>query len=307
MKVFLCVLLLLPVGLVVASGPVELARDEGVLNGTLLLPEVENPVLVVLHSGSGPTDRDGNQAGMTNNSLKMLAEALVGEGVATLRYDKRGLGGGISVNEVDLRPRHFIDDLAAWVSWARADGRFGQVVLLGHSEGALFAKVVGVESDVDAVISLSGAGRPAGVILREQVSGQLPAELAGDFERVLASLEGGELVDDAPAMLQALFRPTVQPYMREWLGMDPAAIAASMTNPLLVIGGSTDVQVGRADFDRLAEATGNGQSVWIEGMNHVLKPVEGALAEQVPSYMNPELELHPELVPTITGFLTNLR
>ncbi len=309
MRNLLAALCLLPAGLTAASVSEEvyLERSEGRLAGTLLLPDAARPALIVFHAGSGPTNRDGNQMGMENNSLKMLAEALLEQGHASLRYDKRGVGASdIEVDEAKLLPGHFIADLAAWVAWARADARFSKVVLLGHSEGALFAKLAAVEADVDGVISLSGAGRPAGALLREQVAGRLPAELADDFERILTSLEQGELVDDSPAMLQALFRPSVQPYIRAWLALDPAESAAGLGVPLLVIAGSTDLQVGRADFERLQQAAGNGRSVWIEGMNHVLKPVEGSLAEQVPSYREPALELHPELVSVIDGFVEEL-
>ncbi|MBH9787677.1 alpha/beta hydrolase, partial [Clostridioides difficile] len=51
-----------------------------------------SPVALII-AGSGPTDKDGNSAlAGKNNSLKMLAEGLAQQGIATVRYDKRGLG-----------------------------------------------------------------------------------------------------------------------------------------------------------------------------------------------------------------------
>ncbi|MDP1125062.1 hypothetical protein Q5O12_26425, partial [Klebsiella pneumoniae] len=90
-------------------------------------------------------------------------------------------------------------------------------------------------------------------------------------------------------LLQALFRPSIQPYLIEWLAMAPAELAAGLDAPLLVIGGSTDVQVGRVDFDALAAHA--DRSEWIDGMNHVLKAVEGPLPAQMPSYTDPSLPL----------------
>ncbi len=63
--------------------------------GSLLIP-IKKPVLVALIiSGSGLTDRNGNNPQMQNNSLKMLAEELAENNIASLRYDKRGIGESI--------------------------------------------------------------------------------------------------------------------------------------------------------------------------------------------------------------------
>ncbi len=83
---------------------VTLERAPGHLAGTLLIPNSNQPVPVVLIiAGSGPTDRNGNQPGMINNSLKLLAEGLCSEGIATLRIDKRGVGGSASAARVAAR------------------------------------------------------------------------------------------------------------------------------------------------------------------------------------------------------------
>lgn len=74
------------------SSEVSIESEGYNLFGTLKLPEAKKKLTVLLLiSGSGPTDRDGNQPQMMNNSMKMLAEALGDEGFATLRYDKRGI------------------------------------------------------------------------------------------------------------------------------------------------------------------------------------------------------------------------
>jgi pimeloyl-ACP methyl ester carboxylesterase len=202
------------------SQPVSLQLDDVELHGSLLMP-TEASGLVIVHAGSGPTDRDGNPPGMPNNSLKMLAEALADQGLVVLRFDKRGVGASsYDADESLMRPDHYINDLAAWVEWAHRQPGIRQVHLLGHSEGALFAKAAANRVPVDSVISLAGAGRRAGQLLLEQTEGRRPGQIGEQFEFILGELEAGRKVDDVSPMLNALFRPSVQPYLIEWLAMD---------------------------------------------------------------------------------------
>src|SRR6478609_9052815 len=67
--------------------------NEGNMEGTLLLPDLKTKMpLVIIVAGSGPTDRDGNNEAMPNNSLKMIAEELQKNNIASFRFDKRGVG-----------------------------------------------------------------------------------------------------------------------------------------------------------------------------------------------------------------------
>lgn len=61
------------------------------LKGSLYSPSKASSKtdLVILIAGSGPTDRDGNQQGLTNNSLRYLAEGLAKNDIATFSFDKR--------------------------------------------------------------------------------------------------------------------------------------------------------------------------------------------------------------------------
>jgi len=297
-------LIFLVAGLAQAQSPVEevtLDRPELTLHASLYRPSDASD-LVIVHAGSGPTDRHGNQASMNSNSLKLLAEGLAGHGVAVLAIDKRGVGQSVMSNDENaLRPSIYIADLIAWIEWASARNPDWRIHLLGHSEGALFAKAAAARARVASVISLAGAGRPAGILLREQTEGRRPGEIGVEFERILSSLESGQEVAEVSPLLNTLFRPSIQPYLIEWLAMDPAELAAQLNAPLLVIAGSTDIQVTRADFDALAGQASEAE--WIEGMNHVLKAVEGTLPEQLPSYTNPDLPLHQDLVPVIGDWI----
>ena len=79
------------------------------IDGTLLVPNtIENPNLVIIIAGSGPTDRNGNQNFAKNNSLKKLAQGISNSGIATFRYDKRVVKQ-IKKRKVD--PNILFDDL----------------------------------------------------------------------------------------------------------------------------------------------------------------------------------------------------
>ena len=118
---------------------VNLESKNGTLEGSLLLPESKTgiPVALII-AGSGPTDRDGNNPAMKNNSLKLLANALSVNGIASLRYDKRGIGKSQKAGgkEEDLRFDHYISDAKGWLSLLRTDERFKEVIVIsdGHAE-----------------------------------------------------------------------------------------------------------------------------------------------------------------------------
>ena len=68
---------------------VDLTIDSSI-EGTLLIPSKKNKTpLAIIIQGSGPTDRDGNQSSLKNNSLKFLAQNLYKNNIASFRYDKR--------------------------------------------------------------------------------------------------------------------------------------------------------------------------------------------------------------------------
>lgn len=285
-----------------------LAVHGGVLHGTLSLPDGQGKVpVVLLHAGSGPTDRNGNSAMLPgqNNALRMLAEALARNGIATLRYDKRGIGASASAGrrEADLRLDDYIDDATAWLRQLRADPRFTNVLMAGHSEGALIAMVACQKAQLDGCVLIAGAGNALDDILRVQLKPRLPPELYAQNERILLALKRGEQVSDVPPALLALYRPSVQPYLISSMQVDPRAVVGTLRMPLLILQGATDLQVSVADAQALSAAAPAARLVIVPGMNHVLKMVSGDLAQQMPSYGDPALPLAPALVDAVTAFV----
>lgn len=291
------------------GGDVEIVLDTptGKLAGSLRLPAARGPVPVALIiAGSGPTDRDGNSAMLPgrNDSLRMLAEALAAQGVASVRYDKRGIGASAAAmqSESALRFETYIDDAAAWIARLKADPRFARVAVIGHSEGSLIGMVAAKQAGAAAFVSIAGPGAPLQAVLRRQLAAQLPPALIEENERILGKLEQGELAGEVPPMLAALYRPSVQPYLVSQFRYLPAERIAALTVPVLIVQGTTDIQVSLDDARALKAAHPQARLEIVEGMNHVLKPVPPGPA-QLPSYGDPALPLAPALVAAVTGFL----
>ncbi len=249
--------LALTVALAFAAGacaaPTETAirlDADGAIHGSLLLPDGAAPApVVLLIAGSGPTDRDGNGPGFKNDSLRQLAQALAAAGIASVRYDKRGVAASApaSLSEADLRFERYADDAAAWVRQLKHDRRFTKTVVIGHSEGALVGMLAAGAGGADGVVSLAGPGQRASDGLRGQLAGKLPPDLAAHNERILAALEQGKPAADVPPELAMLYRPSVQPYLIYWFRHDPAREFARLKMPAAVIQGSSDLQVGVKD------------------------------------------------------------
>ncbi len=294
--------------------PVYMGVKAGTLAGTILLPEGKGPFPVVLIiAGSGPTDRDGNSGvlGGSNNSLKMLAEGLAKRGIASLRYDKRGVGASKDavVAESDLKFDDFIDDAVEWVKLLRDDDQFSTVTIVGHSEGSLIGMVAAERAKADAFVSLAGSGRSMSDVLREQLQAQsMPNELRQTAFSILGSLDSGKKVNVVPAELMSLFRPSVQPFWISMLKYDPAREVVKFRGPVLVAQGTTDIQLTVGDAERLAAAVdssgGKEKLLIVNGMNHVLKSVPTVdRAVQIRSYTDPNLPVAGELLDGVAGFV----
>jgi uncharacterized protein len=293
---------------------VRLSTATGTLEETLQRPPGRSvDWLALIIAGSGPTDRDGNTAGLAghNDSLRLLAEGLAEHGIATLRYDKRGVGASEPViDEGRLRFSDFVDDA---VGWAEAYGAPSHhVAVIGHSEGSLVGMEAARRSAVDAFVSIAGSGRPADRLMMDQLARQLPPPIVADVGVVLHDLAAGEAVDRLPRSLanvpglSDMFRPGVLPYLRSWFKLDPAASIASLSIPVEIIQGTTDLQVSVEEAKRLHTAAPGSQLVFVEGMNHVLKSAPLDPTRNIATYTDPGLPLAAGLVDSIAEFLASV-
>ena len=292
-----------------AEQAIELEIPSGVIKGTLTMPagDSRTPV-VLLIAGSGPTDRDGNtpMAAGRNDSLKLLAAALKDNGIASVRYDKRGIAAsrGAASAESDLRFEDYVQDAASWVTKLARDPRFTGVAILGHSEGSLIGILAAQRSPSVAFISVAGPAERAATVLRRQLQGRLPPDLVARNEELLRSLESGSTASDVPPSLLALYRPSAQPYLISWFKYSPADELAKLQMPCLLVQGGTDIQVGVADAEALHAANKACVLTVVAGMNHVMKSVPLDHQEQIASYGNPALPLDTDFTEALARFFS---
>jgi pimeloyl-ACP methyl ester carboxylesterase len=212
--------------------------------------------------------------------------------------------------EADLRFDTYVDDAAAWVQLLQGDGRFSTVSIIGHSEGSLIGMLAAQRASPDGFISIAGVARPAPDVIREQLRPQLPPELWEASERILTSLLAGMAAGDVPPALFPLYRPSVQPYLISWFRFNPSEELARLDIPVLIVQGTTDIQVPVEDAHLLHSARHGARAAAelavIAGMNHVLKSVSQDPLEQQGSYSNPQLPVTPELVMRASSFLLSL-
>ena len=288
---------------------ITLNTQTGDIHGKLMLPESNTPCpVVIIIAGSGPTDMDGNSigTGLTNNSLLYLARELAANGIASVRYDKRGIGksSAAGTKEEELRFDHYIDDAAAWADKLAGDARFSKVVIAGHSEGSLIGMVAAKRSKaVKGYVSISGCGSPAYEILEKQLQSQ-PAQIQKESAEICKELREGRTVAQVPFYLAALYRQSVQPYLISWFAYNPAVEIAKLNIPVLILQGDKDIQVGIEEAEKLHAAHPSSSLYIIKEMNHVLKHCDTMQQmAQLATYSKPELPIKPELVSHIVEFV----
>jgi predicted alpha/beta-hydrolase family hydrolase len=143
------------------------------VDGTLLTPDgIEQPPLVIFIAGSGPTDRNGNQALMKNNMLKKLAESLSERGFATFRYDKRVVKQLRTRNlDKNIRFDDFVTDAKSVINHFKST--YSNLIVAGHSQGSLVG-LLALDAGANGFISLAGAANSIDQIILEQISKSAP-------------------------------------------------------------------------------------------------------------------------------------
>ncbi|MBR4967563.1 MAG: alpha/beta hydrolase [Bacteroidaceae bacterium] len=302
-------LLLSTASLFAGEEDITLNTPTGDIHGKLMSPDCDAPCpVVIIIAGSGPTDMNGNTigAGITNNSLLYLAQELVNNGIATVRYDKRGIGKSTAAGtkEEDLRFDHYIEDATMWADKLAGDSRFSKVIIAGHSEGSLIGMVAAKRSKaVKGYISISGCGCPAYEILEKQMQAQ-PAQIQEESAAICKELREGRTVEQVPFYLAALYRQSVQPYLISWFAYNPAVEIAKLDIPVLILQGDKDIQVGVEEAEKLHAAHQASSMYVVKDMNHVLKQCgTNDRMAQLATYSDPKLPIKPELISHIVEFI----
>lgn len=292
---------------VYSESEIILKTSTGDIYGTITVSNKTNKTpLALIIAGSGPTDRDGNSAiGLKTDTYRKLSEEFAKNGISTLRFDKRGIGKSSQAmtSESEIRFEAYINDVIGWISLLKSDERFSSINILGHSEGSLIGMVAACQSDVARYISIAGSGKSADRILQDQLRTKLPPQLLAESNRILDSLKSGKTVLSVNPSLMALYRPSVQPYMISWMKFDPSEEISKLKIPVLIIQGTTDLQVSVDNARLLSSSRPESKLLIIENMNHVLKESDSDQQRNFATYNNPTLPLKSGLVDEIVSFI----
>jgi hypothetical protein len=295
---------------------VTATADDGLpLLGTLTLPAVPGPrpAVLLLH-GSGRLDRDANTSRLRMELGPPLAAALAKEGIATLRYDRRGVGA----TSGDWRATGFADnrhDAAAALRTlaGRPEIQADAIGLVGHSEGAVHAMSLGAHPQVRAVVLLAGFARLGEDALRWQagmIARDLPAPLRPLLPalRTLAARQLARIKTTSTDVARIAGMPVNARWMREMLNHDTRPDLANIQVPVLAITGGKDIQVDPADLDEIRRLVPGAVEVHrIPDLTHLLRhdpgrpsirsyprllrqPVDADLLTQVAGWLAYQLE-----------------
>ena len=280
----------------------------GTVQGTL---DADTPV-VLIHPGSGPTDRDGNSPlGVAGSSLRLLAEGLEARGIASVRIDKRGMAAsaGAVTDPNDVSVDAYAADIAAWTDTIAEASGAECIWLLGHSEGGMHT-LAAANADPDrycGILLVASVGRPLAETLREQLA-NAPGlgALMPQVDDLVTRITAGETVpaDKMHPVLLNIFPPPVQPFLTSLFNHRPAEMVANLDMPVLIVNGREDLQTTEDDAQALADGQPEARLVLLEGVNHMLKEVpEGDRAANLASYARDDLPISAAVVDTIADFV----
>ncbi|WP_462247944.1 alpha/beta hydrolase [Ekhidna sp.] len=311
MKTFTSLIIILTSITASAQSFKEESVSNGSLNGALTTPtkgKIKTAILMI--SGSGPTDKDGNSAlGLNNNSLKMVAEQFSENGFAVLRYDKRGIAGSQAAvtDPLSVRFDHFIDDAKSWLTFLSEKG-YNEIVIVGHSQGSLVGMLAAQNNpNVKAFVSLSGLAEDAGEAIVRQLAAQSPV-LEEDARVNIDSLKEGYTVKEYNPFLASIFGPQIQPFLKSYIAYTPTEEIKKLDIPVLIVNGTTDLQIDMPQANSLKEAYPESELLIIEGMNHVLKDAPANdVAANAATYNNPDLPLSDGLISGMVQFIKKLK
>ncbi len=299
-----------------ASSDIALRTSYGSLFGTLEMPDgAHGPVPVaIIVPGSGPVDRNGDtKLGITADSYELLADALAARGIATVRYDKRGVAASAgampdppSLLDLDF----YVDDCIGWARKLSADRRFSRVALVGPNEGSLIALFAARQTPVDAVVSVGGAGRLLGDVIVAQIQAEGPqAEpLVGPARQAVSAIRFGADPSDLPKALQPVFPPGSTTFLQQFFNADPVKAAAALKVPYAVVQGTADIQMTEDDAQALADAAPHATLTLVPHMTAMMKDAkDDTRAASVATYTDPSEPLDPKAVDAIAAGITATR
>lgn len=239
--------------------------------------------LALILPGSGEIDRDADHRRMPLGISRDLAHALALNGIASFRYDKRGVGH----SEGSFLAAGFNDNLtdavAAFGVVSRRREENVPVFVVGHSEGAYHAAALAAAEGtaVDGVVLLSSSAQ-TGLATSQWQTAQI-AEALPVFPRTILRLLRVDLREQQRKSVKKILATTQDVvrmqgrrvnarWMREFLTFDPLPFLASLKMPVLAVTGEKDLQVDPADLDIIARTAPGPVAIHrVPDMSHLLR------------------------------------
>ena len=225
------------------------------LAGTLTLPQGGAKTVLLMVTGSGQQNRDEELFG--HKPFAVIADYLARHSIATLRYDDRATGQSKGGEIKNATTKDFTADALKGIEWLRKSGRFAKVGVLGHSEGAMIAFMLGAQKKVDFIVSLAGpAVKGDSILLYQSRNSGSPLAKGITMEYLRNMMKGNKWV--------------------EWfMDYDPTENIANTKCPVLALNGSKDCQVP-ADMNipvlrRLLAKNKKAVVKEYEGLNHMFQ------------------------------------
>ena len=266
---------------------VTIGAEPWQLPGTLTEPTGAGPFpAVVLVQGSGPNDEDETVG--SNKPFKDLAWGLASRGIIVLRYEKRTHKyaaqskkemGNLTVKE------EVIDDARAAVALlaGRPEVQKARTFVLGHSLGGMLApRIAEGDNQIAGIIIMAGSTRPFGQIVVEQIKylASLSGPVGDGAKPQIGAAEKFAQDYDSPSLklgdtVSMMGIPLPAAYVLDLRSYDPAATAARLTIPMLVLQGESDYQVTRKDLEGWEKALAGHKNVTIKtypGLCHLFIP-----------------------------------
>lgn len=288
--------------------PVSVATPRGTLYGTFLVPDGEGPFpTVLIIPGSGPTDRDGNSELMveSNDSLWHLARQLHKAGIATLRYDKLGVGESQIEYEEFMKTatfEDFVDDASIWMQYLKTEERASPTGIIGHSEGSLVGLLVAKSFPVDFVVSVAGNGDPIADQMVKQIR-RMDSEAADVLEKRLEQIAQSHFEETGNLLVDSFIPLGSERYLQTWMAYNPTEVLRNLEIPVLVVWGDHDERlVGKEDLFGQENMPETVQFVEIPNMGHILRWAESD-EDIIRSYKDRTVPLHPEFLETVITFI----
>ena len=270
--------------------------DSATLAGTLTWPmgydRKTKPAVVLLVTGSGQQNRDEEVFG--HKPFLVIADFLARQGIATLRYDDRATGKSVGGEVKNATTADFMRDAAAGLAYLRSRKAFGNVGILGHSEGGSIAFMLGARKKADFIVSLAGPGVKGDSLLVAQsnlimmLSGALPTMSVEKYR-------------EQEAVKQS-------PWIQWFIDYDPSADIRQTCCPVFALNGDHDCQVIASQnltaIRRLLLPSKKNLVKEYPALNHLFQHCTSGLPTE---YGQIEETISPEVLQDIAQWINNLK